>query len=307
MRLVVLCVLSVFLTVLGSYAQEIDTLPFVKIENRMNVLFTEISQNKSPERNEELHAELCTVFDSVLAVPESYEYSFNALKCAQATSPDNFFRIFSWFVLQEAGVYKVKAYVQINPEYMCDTMVYAMQNTIEQLPDSIEHMKKDIHDWFPACYYDIIVVEKNDAKIYTLLGWSPFSPLSQYKVIEAVRISNCVPTFGVPTFLNGEQDTVSRIVFNYSAKSSMLMKYQKKWRSEQIVFDHLSPSSSEYTDIPEFYGPDGTYNSYEYDDEMWTFRENIDITNKGSRFRDFFENLFKSSDSEVYSDKDELY
>jgi hypothetical protein len=47
-----------------------------------------------------------------------------------------------------------------------------------------------------------------------------------------------------------------------------------------IVFDHLSPIESGIEGVYKFYGPDFSYDGYEFKAGKWRYRSNLDVRNK---------------------------
>jgi hypothetical protein len=47
-----------------------------------------------------------------------------------------------------------------------------------------------------------------------------------------------------------------------------------------IVFDHLSPVSPEYKDNYQYYGPDFSFDSFNFEKGSWILKNDIDIRNR---------------------------
>lgn len=293
------------LVCIGFVAVGQESADFFKLEQNINSVYREMSQNISPEHNRTLNNELLVLFDSVLSLPHNYSYAFDSLMFAQVKPRDKSFRIFSWFFLQESGRYDVYAILQRNPDCECEQQIFILHNSVYDFA-LYDTLICDVDSWFPACYYEI--VEKRNEEKYIVLGWNPYSLLTQYKVVEVLSFKDCEPIFGHSVFVSeDEEDTVSRVIFNYSAKASMLLKMEKMRWKKMIVSDNLVPSDSDFEGLYEFYGPDGSYNAYVYENGVWVYMSDIDISNKGSRVADFFENLFRKKSSAIYSDTNEFY
>jgi len=84
------------------------------------------------------------------------------------------------------------------------------------------------------------------------------------------------PQFGAPIFDNGKRK-FSRIIFEYSAKVSMVMRYVPE--SDMIIFDHLSPSEPRYSNDYRFYGPDFSYDGFKFEKGRWALKSDLDMRN----------------------------
>ena len=84
------------------------------------------------------------------------------------------------------------------------------------------------------------------------------------------------PQFGAPIFDNGKRK-FSRIIFEYSAKVSMVMRYVPE--SDMIIFDHLSPSEPRYSNDYRFYGPDFSYDGFKFEKGRWLLYSDLDMRN----------------------------
>lgn len=141
---------------------------------------------------------------------------------------------------------------------------------------SPERVKLSPTKWFGAVYTELIEIEVDKQKYYTLLGYRGNNGLVKTRVLEVLNIQGNKITFGAPLFVH-EKITYSRRVFRYSADASMMIRYDAG--RKMIVFDHLAPSSSTFTGEPRFYGPDFSYDAYEHTKHGWLFRDDADLRN----------------------------
>ena len=56
----------------------------------------------------------------------------------------------------------------------------------------------------------------------------------------------------------------------------MTLAIQKEPK-KRIVYDHLSPSSASLKNVYEYYGPDLTFDAYEWGGRFWDYVADIDI------------------------------
>ena len=68
-----------------------------------------------------------------------------------------------------------------------------------------------------------------------------------------------------------------RIVFEYSSEVAMTLRYDENLG--KIVFDHLAPLHPIYHEVYQFYGPDGSYDAFEFREGIWVKQEDVDARN----------------------------
>ena len=210
---------------------------------------------------------------SALKVTNSYAFNFDSLKTLSILrSPDNKFRVFSWFVMNEDGSYRFYGTLQMNTGGKLQ--LYPLEDYSALLKNP-EDSVTDNHKWYGAEYYKIIPVT-GTTPYYVLLGWKGHTVKSTKKVIEVLSFKGGKPQFGLPVFA-GNKKTRNRVVFEYNRQASMLLRHVPEINS--IVFDHLSPPDDKLKTQPETYGPDLTYDGYKLLNGKWQYKENLDMRN----------------------------
>lgn len=145
------------------------------------------------------------------------------------------------------------------------------------LPQPTERIQRQ--NWYGALYYKIAHVKYRRDNYYIMLGWAGLSSISHYKVIEVLRVdASGRPSFGKQVLKKKGRQTWSRHVFQYSAEGKIALNYDDA--AKMIVFDHLVPESMMFTDIPSYYGPDFTYDTYNLHEGKWYYNDNVDVRNK---------------------------
>jgi hypothetical protein len=208
-----------------------------------------------------------------LRVPNSYAYNFDSLKTVSILrSPDDKFRIFSWFVMNEDGSYRFYGTLQMNTGGKLQLFPLEDYSPVLKNPeDSVTDNRK----WFGAEYYKIIPVN-SATPYYVLLGWKGHTVKSTKKVIEVLHFKNGQPVFGMPIF-TANKKVRNRVVFEYNRQASMLLRHVPE--QHLIVFDHLAPPDDRLKTQPEMYGPDLTYDGYKLLNGKWIFKDNMDMRN----------------------------
>jgi len=82
--------------------------------------------------------------------------------------------------------------------------------------------------------------------------------------------------FGEKWFDSGK-DIRFRAVFEYASNAMMSLRFRS---DNSIVFDHLVPFSPSKKDDHEFYGPDYSFDAYNYKDGLWKLVINVDVRNE---------------------------
>jgi hypothetical protein len=233
---------------------------------------TLINNENDPERKNANYTFIRTLV-SALKVPNSYAYNFDSLKTISILrSPDNKFRIFSWFVMNADGSYRFFGALQIN------TGNKLLLHPLEDYSALLKNPEDSVIDnrkWYGAQYYKIVAVN-GSTPYYTLLGWKGNTVKSTKKVIDVLSFKNGKPVFGMPVF-TGNGKTRNRVVFEYSRQASMLLRHVPE--QNLIVFDHLSPPDDKLKGEPGTYGPDLSYDGYRLLNGKWQYKDNLDMRN----------------------------
>lgn len=208
-----------------------------------------------------------------LKVTNSYAFNFDSVKTiSNLRSPDNKFRLMSWFVQNEDGSYRFYGAIQINTGGKLSLFPLEDYSPFLKNPaDSITDHRK----WYGAEYYKIVQVNAV-TPYYVLLGWKGNTVKSTKKVIEALSFKDGKPVFGLPVF-NTSKTTLNRVIFEYNRQTSMLLRHIPE--QNLIVFDHLSPPDSKMKSQLSTYGPDLTYDGFKLTNGKWVLKENLDMRN----------------------------
>ncbi|MBQ3634271.1 MAG: hypothetical protein II951_01455 [Bacteroidales bacterium] len=129
--------------------------------------------------------------------------------------------------------------------------------------------------WYGALYTKIVPFKKGRKQYYLLSGFKSVDPQVKTRVLDVMQVNGSNVTFGYAVFKH-PKSTYKRRVFKYSARASMNVFVDEQ--SGMIVFDHLEPSDPLLTGQYSYYGPDLSYDAYLYDDGVWKFQTDIQIT-----------------------------
>ncbi len=84
--------------------------------------------------------------------------------------------------------------------------------------------------------------------------------------------------FGAPIFnYDKEKKRKKRVIFEYNDQANMTLKYEDL--RKQIVFDGLAPIEEKFKGNYAFYGPDLSFDAFQFKNGMWQYMPLIDILN----------------------------
>lgn len=188
-------------------------------------------------------------------------------------SEDRYFRILNWNVRLDDGRFK----------YHC--LVQTKTKTIDLIDKTEEIRNPEAagltpSKWYGAHYYEIVKVKRRKKTYYTLLGWKGNDRLTTKKVIEVFRFSAKDELQLGDNVFDMAGKSPKRVIFEYAAEVSMSLKYDPQ--QKRIIFDHLSPRSSDLAGQFQFYSPDLSYDAFRLKKGKWKFEEDIDARNPGN-------------------------
>jgi len=266
---------SLIFTVETLFAQTSTIGHFKANEDSIKSLFQTISLTRSDPEKLTLNQKIDSLFARIVRQPASFEYSFDSIRTVgHIYSPDRAFRILNWNIPLEDGTYKYFGYIQtLNSK----TNIYRSfrLNDLKEEITVPENKELDANKWYGALYYSILKQNSDRNTYYTLLALQYCNLNLSKKIIEVLTFNETgKPVFGAPIFQMDNQFKY-RIIFQYAAQASMNLRYDKKLK--MIVFDHLSPFEQRYTGEYEYYGPDLSFDGFEFKNNLWVFHSNIDL------------------------------
>jgi len=243
----------------------------------------------------------------VLSDERSFKYPFDSLvNIAKLYAPDDKFRIINWNLPLENGTHEYYGFIQVKGSGDLEYRVYQLIDKSAEI-ESPENMLLTTDRWYGALYYKIIQHKVKDKNYYTLLGWDGNNLMSKKKLIDVLSFKTSgKPQFGAGVFKKyRDKDKVVRIIFEYSARATMTLRYEKQYMhviaqskdkktqkdkvkiEPMIVFDNLIPLDTRLSpDHPDligqyqFYVPEtNVLNGFILIDGRWYFVRDIDARN----------------------------
>lgn len=237
-----------------------------QLPNKLNVfqdtlikISTATLAAQSDNEKLEINGKFVKTLVEALKTPNSFAFPFDSLKnISVIKSPDQAFRILSWYIQQENGTYRYYGAIQMNTK-SGPLKLYPLIDQTENMNDA--NIVTNNQKWFGARYYEIVpVTSGNRLPYYVLLGWKGNTQTTTKKVVEVLAFDKDNVTFGAPVFDGKELKGKNRVIFEYTKSNAMTLKTDQK--AGMIVFDHLGPFDPEMTGKFEYYGSDGTFDGF---------------------------------------------
>ena len=256
---------------------------FIKIEDSLKVLGKIILNGENDFVKYNANEKFLTLLESALITDKSFEYPFDSLKTiALLTSSDNKFRIFNWNLRKADFTYEYFGFIQAWDKKQKKRIIFPMKDNSEKI-EKPETQALDNLNWYGAHYYKLILNKSGGKKYYTLLGWDGNDKITQKKIIDVLYFnSKDKPVFGAPIFKYNKK-TYRRIIFEYSATTSMSLKFEKQYmlhgkkKRKMIVFDRLSPLDPQLTGQYQFYFPEtNLFDAFLFKYGKWTLIKDVD-------------------------------
>lgn len=218
-------------------------------------------------------------------------YPFDSLKYISVLqSNDNRVRIFSWYHTRDDKKHYYSAIVQVmTSNKLFGFLPFEKKRKTERVTlliddsDNIENPERqnlNAGNWYGALYYDIISPGKSKGK-YVLLGWDGDSDLLNRKIIEVLSVTGR----GDPQFRSSlfryENKPVKRILFEYAESAVMSLRYNEQ--EKMIVFDHLEPSHPQLKGNRAYYGPDFSYEGFQFKKGRWEYIPHVIPKNENDK------------------------
>jgi hypothetical protein len=215
------------------------------------------------------------LLDEVLLNDLSFYYPFDSLKqISRLVSKDRKVRVITWNLNKTDGTFHYFGFVQaLNPKTQ-HYNIYELFDRSAAVKNPETHVS-DNYKWFGMLYYDII--ENGD--YYTLLGWDGNDKTVTRKFIDILSFKdNGTPVFGKDVFKMPKKNP-KRVMFEYSSKVVMSLRLN----NGALVFDHLAAKDEMSDGMPQFYGPDFSYDAFFPSRGKWSYEADVDVKNPRSK------------------------
>lgn len=238
-----------------------------------NSFFTPAGKEQKLKEN----SQFVKILVEALKLTNSFDYPFDSLKTVSVVkSPDQSFRILSWYLPMDDGTYRFYGTIQMNTNGGA-LKLYPLIDQTENITD--ENVITDNQKWFGARYYEIIPVNApGKTPYYVLLGWKGNNQTTTKKVIEILSFDKQKAIFGAPVFDGPAFVGKNRIIFEYNKQNAMMLKSDQK--AGMIVYDHLVPFEASMVGKFEYYGSDLSFDGFKIIGGRLKHQDNVDLRNE---------------------------
>jgi hypothetical protein len=279
---------GIYIFLLGSffcYAQKADSLKGTQNAKlfQLRSLQTEVFYSKREEDRLKANKDFIKLLESIAADKKALDFPFDSLH-------DISIRLITWNIQKDDQTHLFFGFLLVNNTRRVkkgfmkhETVTNYEYFKLVDKSGSIANPETHIgvpDKWFGMLYYELIE-EAED--YYTLLAWDGNTKLVCRKFIDALYFkSDGTPVFGKDIFKFPRKNP-KRLMFEYSSDVTMSLKYNDKTNS--IVFSHLGPreEGSVMEGLPQYYGPDGSFDSMILKKGKWILVEDTDVRNEKNK------------------------
>jgi hypothetical protein len=274
-------IVSVFVFFYVSIVLAQKTDPFERFriaEDSLSEIGKQILQAEDYEVKKINSDKLLNAFRILLDDEKSMDYEFALLtNVSKIISDDKKVRLITWMLPLEDGSFHYLGFAQLRKEKKNPYQYVELFDKSAEIKKATTKVLTP-EEWWGTLYYTIITSKYKRKNYYTLLGYDANGLTIQKKIIDCLQIGNDRQiTFGAPMFIS-EKKAEHRVFFQYAKDISMSLRFNKK--KKMIVFDHLVPQKPSLEGMYEFYGPDFSYDAYQWKKGKWKYVKDIDARNE---------------------------
>jgi len=244
------------------------------ISGDLEGMFRRVRENLSSNEKLLINDSIKSIIEKYSTSDSVFRHKFSNLRfLGQISSPDSLIKIITWNLILEDGGNRYFCFFIRRPKPGEKSTVYKLTGIYNDAPIRADTIYSE-SNWYGALYYDIRPFTTGMVTSYILLGIDYGNSFITRKLIDVLTfVPDSTLIFGKRCFSDGK--TVQpRVVFEFAATVVMSLRFNS---DRSIVFDHLSPSSPEYINNHQFWGPDFTFDSYAFEKGLWRLKSNIDV------------------------------
>jgi hypothetical protein len=245
-------------------------------ETKIDLLFARMAAATADTDKKNINDSIVRMMGDALQIPGSMNYPFIKLtRMGKIASADGRVRIYTWNLPRADGTNSYSGFLQ----YKTNKKGEIKQVYLTDKRDDVTKASQSVlspSQWYGMLVYEIVETKDGGNVYYTILGLDNHDLFMSCKIADVLYFSENEPVFGKSIF-HYENKLLTRIIFQYSAKVKMSLKWNPKMK--MIIFDHLAPPNSSYKDNYAFYGPDLSYDGLRFVDGKWELVEKVDVRN----------------------------
>ncbi len=249
---------------------------FLRVEGNINGYMAEMLASKNDTAKYMLNENIKEQFKSVLFKKNAHRYAFENLEHVSVLTPkDKSFKLITWHLEKENETYIYSGYLTFFSRKIKKQVVIPLMDFSFKM-SNIEKQTYTPEYWFGMLYYDLITVERDGRKYYTLLGWDGNNEVSDKKIIDVLWFDNeGNPRFGAPLFIS-EHGIQNKFIIEYHQLAAVTIDYDSK--NERIIYDDVQPLDGNSFDLKGTYIPTLNFHALKFDGKMWQKIEQVDVT-----------------------------
>ncbi|MBR4135035.1 MAG: hypothetical protein IKU03_01290 [Bacteroidales bacterium] len=294
-----LCYIILALVFMTGHAQK-NTSAFRFWEDSLMTLRDQVMQEKNETTRLALNEDFMSLLEEVLQMPNSFQFGWDSTQnYAVLCSPDNLFKIFTWYIVKDNQMVENFGFIQVYNESRKKYVLFPLydKRSVIDFPKSLigNHNK-----WYGAVYYKMIPVKEKNSTYYTLLGWNGNNLFTNQKIIEILHFNkDMTPIFGARVF-KGYPERVARVILEYSKNATLHLNYEdqqylvstgkfnpktqqteyKLVNSPMIIYDELIPMEDGMEGLAAYMVPESSLSQgFIEQDGQWHFMKRVRGTN----------------------------
>jgi hypothetical protein len=269
-------ILSLLIFILLSPVIAKSQVPAKDTPQKLEELFDRLVGNYNDIERIRINDSISMILDSYVKSDTVFTHKFSNLRyLGQIMSPDSLLKIITWNLVLENEPGRYFCYFIRKQEPEKRNKVFRLSVSYNEKPVKSDTTYTE-SDWYGALYYDLKPCIIDNMPCWILLGIDYSNSFITRKIIEVLSFSpEDSIVFGRKCFSSGKEIKF-RDVFEYASNAMMSLRF----RSENlIVFDHLVPFSPSHKDDRQYYGPDYSSDSYNFENGMWKLTLNVNAKN----------------------------
>jgi hypothetical protein len=239
-------------------------------------LFDKLVGNYNDSERIRINDSIRIILDSYVKSDTVFTHRFTNLRyLGQIMSPDSLLKIITWNLVLENEPGRYFCYFIRKQESGKENKIFRLSVSYNENPVKTDTTYTE-SNWYGALYYDLKPYIIDNRRCWVLLGIDYGNSFFSRKIIEVLSFSpEDSIVFGRKWFSSGDEIKY-RDIFEYASNAMMSLRFRS---DNSIVFDHLVPFSPSHKDDPQYYGPDYSFDAYNYENGLWKLTINVDARN----------------------------
>lgn len=270
--LIILIIITSVSTGIVRGQQVLNDTPLV-----LGKLYERLVNNPADSIRLQINDSIRFIIDSYVTSDTVFKHRFNNLRyLGQIISPDSSIKIITWNLILRSSQNMYFCYFIRKPEFGKKNKIYRLTASYKEDPIRTDTTINE-KDWYGALYYDIRPYLTDGKRCWILLGIDYGNPEISRKIIDVLNITPDDSILFGRKWFESEGKLKYRDVFEYASNGTMSLRFKS---DSSVVFDHLVPFSASQKNDRKFYGPDYSYDAYNFMKGLWRMIINVDARNK---------------------------